>query len=83
MAIHDKIFIVAFLYTYIADQKGHVLQEKIHDWVKIKTTVKAFRKFCHLQYVQQNRDEIKAFMYVYLYEPQDYLFHHMACIWTQ
>ena len=31
MAIQDKTFIVAFLYTSIADRQGHVLQEKIHD----------------------------------------------------
>ena len=83
MAIQDKTFAIAILYTYIADRQGHVLKEKIHDWVKMMKTAKAFQKFCHLQYVQQNRDKIKPFMYVNLYEQQDYLFHQMACIWTQ
>ena len=31
MAIHGKIFAVAFLWTYTAEQQGHNLQEKIHD----------------------------------------------------
>ena len=33
-AIRSKTFTVAFLYTYIADQKGHDSQEKILNWVK-------------------------------------------------
>ena len=30
IAIHGKTFTVAFLWTYIADQQGHDLQENIH-----------------------------------------------------
>ena len=42
MAIRGKIFAVALLYIYIADQQGHDSQENINDLVKNHENCKMF-----------------------------------------
>ena len=45
---------VAYLYTYIADQQAYDLWEKIYDWVKNRENYEGSpsQKFCHIWYIQ-------------------------------